>query len=301
MLRSAAPAAPAVPYGAALEYCRRVTRGNYENFSVASWLLPRHLRPHFYAIYAYCRIADDLADETGSPAESLRLLDEWQNQLDRCYAGDAEHPVFVALATTIREFAIPKEPFERLLIAFRQDQLVTRYDTPEDVLAYCQNSANPVGRLVLYLGRCHDARRAELSDSICTGLQLANFCQDVARDWRKGRVYLPTSTLAEHGYTPEMLAGEVFNEPFRQALQQEVERAEAALRAGQPLVDLVPPELRLDVALFVAGGLSVLEAIRGVGYNVWRTRPTISKLHKARLLAGCWWRIRRTTGREPRL
>src|SRR5262249_5390131 len=157
------------------------------------------LRPHFYAIYAFCRRADDLADETGDPQLSLSLLDDWQQQLDLCYAGQPQHPVFVALRETIEEFLIPPEPFVRLLTAFRQDQHVTRYATHADVLDYCRNSANPVGRLILYLGRCHDERRGALADSICTGLQLANFCQDVARDWAKGRIYLPCETLAAAG------------------------------------------------------------------------------------------------------
>ena len=141
-------------------------RRHYENFTVASCLLPRHLLPHFYAIYAYCRWADDLADETGDPQRSLALLDWWQERARRCYQGEAEHPVFVALGATIRQFEIPREPFLRLLAAFRQDQHVTRYQTHQDVLAYCQDSANPVGRLVLYLGRCHDDQRGHLSDSI---------------------------------------------------------------------------------------------------------------------------------------
>lgn len=284
----------------AAAYCRRLARRHYENFTVASWFLPRRLRPHFYAIYAYCRWADDLADETAGAGESLALLDSWAEQLERCYVGRAEHPVFVALAATIREFSIPKEPFLRLLLAFRQDQHVTRYATPEDVLGYCQNSANPVGHLVLYLGRCHDERRAELADSICTGLQLVNFCQDVARDWAKRRVYLPQSTLARAGYPEAMFARGEYNDAFRRAMRVEVDRAERYLRAGEPLVELMPRDLRLDVALFIAGGLAVVRAIRDRDYSVWRTRPTISKRKQLRLLAGCWWRSVRMSGREPR-
>lgn len=295
-----APGARPLSRDQAAAYCRRLARGHYENFTVASWLLPRRLRPHFFAIYAYCRWADDLADETAGALESLALLDWWQVELERCYAGEAEHPVFVALAATIREFSIPREPFARLLAAFRQDQRVTRYATPEDVLGYCQNSANPVGQLVLYLARCHDERRGELSDAICTGLQLANFCQDVARDWTKGRVYLPQSTLVRAGYTEAMFARREHNDAFRRAMREEVDRAERYLRAGEPLVERMPRDLRLDVALFVAGGLAVVRAIRELDYNVWRTRPTISKRKRLQLLAGCWWRSIRKPGREPR-
>lgn len=282
----------------AVAFCRNLAHAHYENFTVASWLLPRPLLPHFYAIYAYCRWADDLADETDGAEESLAILDWWQNELDRCYAGEAEHPVFVALATTIREFSIPREPFARLLTAFRQDQHVARYATPEDVLAYCQNSANPVGHLVLYLARSYDQPRIALSDSVCTGLQLANFCQDVARDRVKGRVYLPGTTLARAGYSQAMLARGEYNEAFRQAMRDEVDRAERYLRGGTPLVQWMPRKLRVDVALFVEGGLAILQAIRDLDYNVWKTRPVISKRKQLRLLAGCWWRSLRSARKE---
>ncbi len=277
-------------------YCRRLTRSHYENFTVASWLLDNRLRPHFYSVYAYCRWADDLADESQDAQECLRLLDWWEAQLDRCYAGTPEHPVFVALRHTIETFSIPREPFAELLTAFRQDQRARRYDTPQDILAYCRHSANPVGRLILYLGRCHDAPRVALSDSICTGLQLANFCQDVARDWALGRVYLSQQTLNRAGYTEAMFARREFNAAFRQALAEEVDRAEGCLLAGRPLVDLMPQELRLEVALFIGGGLAILQAIRQADYNVWRSRPTVSRLRKLGLLARAWRsaRVRRT-------
>ncbi|HEV3136377.1 MAG TPA: squalene synthase HpnC [Pirellulales bacterium] len=283
----------------ALAYCRNLALRHYENFTVASWLLPRHLLPHFYAIYAYCRWADDLADELGEPAESLRLLDWWESQLERCYAGEAEHPVFIALLPTIEEFSIPKEPFARLLIAFRQDQHVKRYATAEDLLTYCQNSANPVGRLVLYVGRCHDEERGKLSDSISSGLQLTNFCQDVARDWAKDRIYLPRTTLDQAGYTDAMFARRQYNEAFRRAMREEVDRAEHFLRSGEPLVDRMPADLRIDVALFVAGGLSVLSAIRNLDFNVWRKRPRLSRVRQLGLLTRCWWHATRRNTERP--
>jgi len=282
----------------ALAYCRRLARTHYENFTVASWLLPRRLLPHFHAIYAYCRWADDLADETQDASESLRLLDWWQAQLERCYAGWPEHPVFVALADTIEQFSIPPDPFVRLLTAFRQDQRVTRYATPEDVLGYCRNSANPVGRLILYLGRCHDEERGRLSDLVCTGLQLANFCQDVARDFAHDRIYLPRATLDAAGYTGAMFAQGEYNEAFRRAMRTEVERAANYLHDGEWLVEQLPQELRLDVALFVAGGQSILQAIRELDYDVWRKRPTVSKLKQWRLLVRCWWRTRHRLAQE---
>ncbi len=174
-------------------YCRRLARRHYENFTVASLLLPRYLRQHFYNIYAYCRWADDLADEAGDPRRAMDLLGWWEKQLHGCYRGQWSHPVFVALGDTIRKFNIPPDPFVNLLVAFRQDQQVTRYETFDHLLNYCRYSANPVGRLILHLGECGTAEREVLADSICTGLQLANFWQDVARDWDRGRIYLPLS------------------------------------------------------------------------------------------------------------
>lgn len=273
-------------------YCRRLALDHYENFTVVSWLLPRRLRQPFYNVYAYCRWADDLADEATGPDHSLRLLDWWEGQLDRCYAGYADQPVYLALSETIAEFQIPRQPFADLLVAFRQDQQVTRYANVDELLRYCQYSANPVGRLILYLGKCYDEQLAFWSDSICTGLQLANFCQDVARDYGRGRIYLPQVTWQAAGYTEHMFAEHRFNAAFREALQTEVRRAEAYLVAGWPLVARLPGELKLDVALFLLGGLAILSAVRKADYNVWASRPTLSKRQKLALLPQAWWASR---------
>ncbi len=276
-------------------YCRRLARRHYENFTVASWLLPRRLRPHFYHVYAYCRWADDLADEARSPEESLDLLDWWEEQLQACYRGRAVHPVFVALADTIEQFGIPPDPFADLLVAFRQDQRVTRYETVEQLLEYCRYSANPVGRLVLYLGQCHDERRGRLSDSVCTGLQLANFWQDVAQDWDRDRIYLAQSRCRRFGYDETMFVRRECNEAFRRLLAAEVSEAEGWLRGGLPLVGMVPRWLRLEVALFIRGGMAILDAIRRQDYDVWSRRLVVSKLQKMRLVVRCWWELRRGT------
>jgi squalene synthase HpnC len=273
----------------AQEYCRRLAKGHYENFSVASFLLPRELRPHFHAIYAYCRWADDLADETAGGDESLRLLDWWERELLACYAGEARHPVFVALRHTVDEFAIPIEPFQNLLVAFRQDQYRKRYETFNELLDYCRNSANPVGRLVLYLGRSATPENFELSDSICTGLQLANFWQDVARDYDRGRIYLPLADCRAAGYDEAMFQRREFNPAFRKLLAGEVDRAESMLVRGEPLISNVPRALRLDVELFIRGGLAILDGIRRLDYNLWRCRPVVSKLAKLRILAAAWF------------
>jgi squalene synthase HpnC len=283
---SAARRAPSL--AEAQEYCRRLAKSHYENFTVASFLLPRELRPHFHAVYAYCRWADDLADETAGGAESLRLLDWWQHELDNCYHGDARHPVFVALRQTVDQFSIPIEPFQNLLVAFRQDQYRKRYETFNELLDYCRNSANPVGRLVLYLGRVATPENFQLADSICTGLQLANFWQDVARDCDRGRIYLPLADCRAAGYDEAMFARREFNAGFRYVLAAHVNHADAMLRAGEPLVSRLPHALQLDVALFIRGGLAILDGIRRQDYNVWRRRPVVSKLMKLRLVAAAW-------------
>jgi squalene synthase HpnC len=279
------------------QYCRRLAREHYENFTVVTWLLPRRLRQHFYNVHAYCRWSDDLADEPGNPQRSLALLDWWEKELRDCFAGKTRHPVFVALAETIRRFSIPIDPFIDLLAAFRQDQRIFRYEDLGHLMQYCRYSANPVGRLILYLGKCHTPERAQLADSVCTGLQLANFWQDVARDWDMGRVYLPTADRARFGYDDEMFARREVNDPFRRLMAAEVDLAGGQLRCGLPLVRWMPPELQLDVALFIHGGLAILRAIRQQNYDVWTSRPEVSKKTKLRLLWKCWWELKR--GRIP--
>lgn len=272
-------------------YCRRLARRHYENFTVVSWLVPRRLRQHICNLYAYCRWADDLADETGDPQQALALLAWWETQLHDCFRGRAARPVFIALAETIRRFSIPTGPFADLLVAFRQDQQVVRYETQEQLLEYCRYSANPVGRMVLYLGECHTADRLRLSDSICTGLQLANFCQDVARDWDRGRVYLPQAACRRFGYDETMFAQREPNDAFRQLLASAVEQAEGFLREGLPLAAKMPLGLQVPVALFARGGLAILAAIRRQNYDVWTRRPTLSRIEKLRLMLGCWWKL----------
>jgi squalene synthase HpnC len=293
-LKSYGPqAAPAKPLSArqGRRYCRRLARGHYENFTVVSRLVPRRLRQHVCNIYAYCRWADDLADEVGDQQRSLALLGWWEMQLRDCYRGRATHPVFLALTETIQKFNIPAEPFIDLLVAFRQDQRVVRYETIDQVLEYCRYSANPVGRLVLYLGQCATPERMRLSDSICTGLQLANFCQDVARDWDRGRVYLPQIACRRFGYQEADFARQECNDAFRQLLAAHVEQAEGWLRGGTRLPETMPLGLQLPVTLFIQGGLATLEAIRRQNYDVWTHRPTISRYEKFRLLLACWWKL----------
>ncbi|HEY7424344.1 MAG TPA: squalene synthase HpnC [Gemmataceae bacterium] len=271
-------------------YCSQLARTHYENFTVASVLLPRRLIRHFHTVYAYCRWADDLADESGGGPHALSLLRWWRDELLSCYDGRPHHPVFVALQDTIRRFRIPPEPFLDLLFAFEQDQLVKRYRTFEQLLEYCRCSANPVGRLVLYLCEAFDPRRAALSDHICTALQLANFWQDVARDLDIDRVYLPRADRERFGYSDDDLAARRFTPVFADLLRFEVDRTRDLFYRGMPLVEQMPAPMQADIALFIHGGLAILRRIEQQRYNVWTRRPALAKWEKGLLLAGVLWR-----------
>lgn len=270
--------------------CESLARRHYENFHVATRLLPEGLRAHFYPIYAYCRWADDLGDETGDPARSLRLLDRWEEELDACYRGEARHPVLVALRETIQQCRIPAEPFRDLITAFRQDQVKMRYETFDEVLDYCRYSANPVGRLVLYVCGYRDPERQRLSDLTCTALQLANFWQDVARDYRIGRIYIPLDAMARHGYSESDLAEGRCDERFRNLLRELVERTRDLFAQGLPLLSLLESRLALDIELFSRGGMEVLRRIERQNYDVLSRRPFLDSADKALLFAGALMR-----------
>ena len=269
----------------AQEYCRRLARSHYENFSVATWFLPKRLQQDFFNVYAYCRISDDLGDEVGDPTASLAMLDQWEAELAACCAGSPRHPVFVALAETVRKCEIPKQTFADLLTAFRQDQKVSRYSTFGDVVGYCRYSANPVGHLVLYVCGYRDAERQALSDFTCTALQLANFWQDVSLDYSKGRIYLPLEDLRRFGVTEDDIAAQRNTSAFCDMIRFEVKRARDWFHRGLPLIEKVDRELAIDIELFTRGGQEILNAIEAQGYNVLGRRPAISKPRKLAMLA----------------
>jgi squalene synthase HpnC len=270
----------------ALEYTRWLARHHYENFHVASFLLPRRLHQDFFNVYSFCRWADDLGDEIGDPAESLRLLAWWRRELQRMYAGEASHPVFVALRGTARQHHLPIEPFDDLIQAFEQDQRVTRYRTWGEILGYCRYSANPVGRLVLYLCGYSDEARQRLSDSTCTALQLANFWQDVAVDLGKDRIYIPLDVMERHGYTEADLLARRSTPAFHAVMREIVGRARELFLEGLPLARMVGRRLGVDLDLFSRGGMRVLEKIEAQGYDVLARRPAISKLERVGMLIG---------------
>lgn len=279
MARAASPAE-------ALAYTRWLATSHYENFHVVSFLLPKRLHQDFYNVYSFCRWADDLGDELGDPARSLELLAWWRGQLHEAYAGAARHPVFVALRQTIAAQDLPRQPFDDLITAFEHDQRVTRYANWDEVFAYCRNSANPVGRLVLYLCGYRDAERQRLSDATCTALQLANFWQDVTVDLAKDRIYLPQDLLARHGVTEEQIRARRGDARFAAAMREACGVARGLFEEGLPLSGQVNRRLGLDLELFSRGGMKVLDKIAEQGYDVLARRPAISKLERAALLLG---------------
>src|SRR5271165_5925872 len=268
----------------AQEYTRWLATHHYENFNVASWLLPKHLHQHFYNLYAYCRWADDLGDEIPERERAVQLLDWWERELDACYEGKPSHPVFVALRDTIVAKAVPKQPFADLLKAFRQDQVVKRYPTWDSLIDYCVYSANPVGRLVLYLCGYRDETRHELSDATCTALQLANFWQDVSRDLEKGRIYIPLDRAAAYGLSEREIVEKKFDRRYVALMKELIEYTRELFQKGLPRLKMVDGKLSVDLAMFSRGGLAVLDAIEETCYDTLHRRPAVSKAKQVSLL-----------------
>jgi squalene synthase HpnC len=271
------------------QYTRWLATHHYENFHVVSFLLPKKLHQDFYNVYSFCRWADDLGDEIGDTAESLRLLGWWRGELEAMYRGQVQHPVFVALEGTARKYQLPQQLFADLISAFEHDQRVTRYANWDEVFEYCRCSANPVGRLVLRLCGYSDDQRDRMSDATCTALQLANFWQDVTVDLEKDRVYLPQDLFARHGYTLDDLRAGTFNAAFQNVMRDAVDVARKLFIQGLPLVKTVDKRLAFDLELFSRGGMRVLEKIEQQNYNVLAARPAISKFERVQLLVGSLW------------
>jgi squalene synthase HpnC len=250
---------------------------HYENFPVASFLLPRRLVPAVEAIYAFARSADDIADEgEATPAERLASLERYGQQLQLIERGALPpDPMFARLADVVQEYRLPVAPMHDLLSAFRQDVVTTRYPDYTALLDYCRRSANPVGRLMLELYEAVDERNLRDSDAICTSLQLINFWQDVAIDLAKGRIYLPQEDLERHGVAESELAGHPDTPSWRALMRFEVERARALMLAGAPLARRLPGRIGLELRMMIQGGLRILEAIERAEYDVFRSRPTL--------------------------
>ena len=271
-----------------LEEARRHTAQiarHYENFTVVSWLLPRALRQHFFNVYAFCRHADDLADEIADKDRSLAELARLRDDVRRMYAGEPEDLILVALGETVRHFDIPPEPFLALIEAFEQDRHVSRYETFDQLRDYCRRSADPVGRLVLYMAGYRDAQRQALSDCTCTALQLTNFWQDVASDLGRGRIYIPREDMARFGVREEDIVAGRSTPEFVEMMKFEVVRTRGLFAEGRKLLPMVNRRVRGDIALYGMGGLAILDRIAAVGYNVLERRPTLSKAAKFGLMA----------------
>lgn len=270
-------------------YCRQLTKNHYENFSVASRLVPSGFRQHLANVYSFCRWADDLSDEIASNEESVAMLNWWRESLYRCYEGDCRHPVFVALSDTISQFKIPIDPFEKLIDAFCVDQRKFRYATDGEVLEYCSGSANPVGRILLFMVGKHNDQTIPLSDSICSGLQIANFCQDVRRDAARDRIYLPWTYWSKHQLTESSILNGGQQEQLRDALSEWAMFARGMLQDGLPLVSLVPLWLARDLQLFVRGGLHLLDELARNDYDSWTKSIEVSKVAKLKLILRAWF------------
>jgi len=272
-------------------WCRYLATSHYENFHVATWFLPKRARPYFESIYAFSRAADDLGDEVADRETATRLLGEWRLMLEQCYEKPEEsmHPVFVALHETIVATGVPKQLFADLITAFEMDQVVTKHESLEALIEYSRFSANPVGRLVLWVSGYRDEARALLSDKVCTALQLANFWQDVVEDWERGRRYLPASEMRRFGVTDEMIATKKFTPEFHAMMKYLVEYAGAMLREGGAIADKVDRELAVTLRLFAQGGRAALDGVIAQDYDVLMHRPSVSKATKAKLLAGALW------------
>jgi squalene synthase HpnC len=289
------PLPDALDPAAARAFCRALAAAHYENFTVASWLVPRRLRQHLANVYAFARWADDLGDEAASPAAAAAALADWRRELDACFAGRPGHPVTVALAETVARTKLSIEPFADLIDAFRQDQVKTRYATRAEVADYCRRSADPVGRIVLGLEGCRDPELVRMSDAICTGLQLVNFWQDVTRDRLAGRIYLPQDDMARHGVSEAMLAQTPAGPAVRSLLRDEVAWARDCFAAGDRLPALAPRALRPAIRMFLGGGRAVADAIAAVDFDPLARRPTVGGATKLRLAARAF--VAATAGR----
>ncbi len=269
------------------QYCEQLAREHYENFPVGSLMIPKPYRSALHSIYAFARIADDIADEGISQApDRLGKLDDWQQQLDDCFHGRSAHPVFIALADTVKRCNMPRKPFDDLLVAFRMDVTQQRFGTFEQLLHYCRHSANPVGRLVLYIFGSANDSTLSLSDDLCTGLQLANFWQDVSVDLVKGRVYIPLEDFEQFGYTERDLFQRVADERFHRLIEFQVSRTRKFFESAKPITSLVSPALRTELTLTWHGGSMILNKIERSGFDVLSHRPNIGLIDKVRILLG---------------
>lgn len=283
----------------AYDHCRVIAQNHYENFPVASFLIPAKLRKHVYAVYAFARHADDLSDEK----HDREGLVQWKIRLHESVNGSAQHPIFIALSDTIHQFDLPLELFDRLLAAFEQDLDKNRFKDFDELFAYCENSANPVGRIVLLLNGYRKEELFGYSDHICTALQLTNFWQDVRIDIQKNRIYLPQDYMEKHHVTEEQIRNGIFDDRFRRLMISLVEEARQLFGKGMPIVENVAGRLRWELKFTIMGGLTILDRIAKINYNVLQNRPALNKLHWAGIAFNIlsYRKLRFTPGKAPEL
>lgn len=262
--------------------CKRFTKSHRENFALGSWFTPKQRSKHLFALYTFCRSIDDLGDEF--VGDRMDAIQYWEDELLRCYAGSPRHPYMLALQRTIETFDIPREPFLKLVKANRTDQTKSRYATYEQLTDYCKHSANPVGRLVLYVCGYRDTIRQNLADHICTALQLANFWQDVVPDYAKGRVYIPREDMERFGCEEGDIGSGRTTDGFRRLIAFQVQRTRELFKIGSGLVDKLDKDLRFDVGLFHMAGLKILDTIEEQRYDVLSRRPKLSRFAKLNLI-----------------
>jgi squalene synthase HpnC len=267
------------------EFTRQLARSHYENFSIVSVLLPKRLTQDFCNVYAFCRVADDLGDEIHNQSRALAELDRLKEMTRACYAGEVGSVLFVALSATIKRHEIPIQPFLDLIDAFQQDQRMARYHTFDQLLDYCKRSADPVGRIVLYMCDHRDEERQKLSDLTCSALQLANFWQDVRRDLTDlDRIYLPAEDMQKFGVTEQQVREHRCDPNYRDLIRFQVDRTVEMFDLGEALIPLLDPGVRGHIALFGKGGRAILQAIRDCDYDTLSDRPALSGWQKGRLI-----------------
>jgi len=301
---SRVPGLEVLPLAEARERCAALARSHYENFTVVSAFFPESKRQDMFHVYAFCRFSDDLGDEEMGQGDKLGALALWDEEIDRMAAGEARHPILTALAETVKRYAIPVKLLHDLVAAFRMDQTTTRWPDFDAIRHYCRHSADPVGRLVLHV---FDEAREEtfrLSDETCTGLQLANFWQDVRPDLLlRDRIYLPQDSLARFGiFEAEVhdgvarggarMLGKAFHERWRALMEHEVARARGFFERGFGLLPLVREDLRIDLELFGKGGTAILDAIVKQDYDVLARRPRLGKGKKAWLVLKAFLKLK---------
>ncbi len=272
--------------------CRKIALDHYENFAIAGWLLPAAHRQDLYNIYAFCRLADDFADETHDKTEAQANLERWERQLKAAVCGVESDPLFLAVGGTIRRRELSLSLFLDLLSAFKQDLVKTRYANWEELRDYTRRSADPVGRLVLELFGYRNIDFFAQSDNICTALQLANHWQDIFEDYQRGRIYIPLEDMQRYGVTERMIKERDFTPEFKNLIVFEVERALRLFEEGKPLIDKINVRmLRVQLQLYYGGGIAALDSIKRIGYDVLNHTAKVRKVDKMKIGLGALTRL----------